>query len=257
MKKLYYIETHIVDHCNLNCKYCSHYSPLAKPFFKDINEYIKEIARLSEIGANKIETIRIMGGEPLLHPDILKFCYITRKAFPHSHIVIVTNGILLIQQDKDFFNKLNKWNIEIYLSNYGIIKEEYLTSLKNKINSFYIGERINQMSKFAFDLTGKNNKEKIFLQCQKEDYNCITLKNGKLYHCPTIAHLNSFLNYFDIEIKNFNLENEGINIYNFTLEEIEKFLFTPRDFCKYCKIETRNSNLPFQISEKKISEWLD
>ena len=44
-----YIETHIVDHCNLKCRGCSHFSPLAGPYFKDYNEYIKEITQLSKL----------------------------------------------------------------------------------------------------------------------------------------------------------------------------------------------------------------
>ena len=45
-----YIETHLVDHCNLNCKGCSHFSPLVgKPFYKDYNEFKKEIEQLSKI----------------------------------------------------------------------------------------------------------------------------------------------------------------------------------------------------------------
>ena len=63
-----YIETHIVDHCNLNCRGCSHFSPLAKPYFKSLDEYKREFERLAEITNHYIQQIRIMGGEPFLHP---------------------------------------------------------------------------------------------------------------------------------------------------------------------------------------------
>ena len=70
-----YIELHIVDHCNLNCVGCSHFSPLAEPYFKDVDEYREEMKDLSKF---EIGTIRIMGGEPLLHPKWYEFCEITR-----------------------------------------------------------------------------------------------------------------------------------------------------------------------------------
>ena len=38
-----YIETHLVDHCNLKCKGCSHFSGIAPPFFKDFDEFYKEM----------------------------------------------------------------------------------------------------------------------------------------------------------------------------------------------------------------------
>lgn len=38
-----YIETHIVDHCNLKCRGCSHFSGLADPYYKSLDEYEKEM----------------------------------------------------------------------------------------------------------------------------------------------------------------------------------------------------------------------
>lgn len=38
-----YIETHIVDHCNLKCRGCSHFSGLAEPSFKSFLAYVAEM----------------------------------------------------------------------------------------------------------------------------------------------------------------------------------------------------------------------
>ena len=63
---------------------------------------------------------RILGGEPLLHPQVLDFCYITRQAFPYAHVELVTNGILLLGKDDAFFKCLNDNQIHVYLSDYGL-----------------------------------------------------------------------------------------------------------------------------------------
>jgi hypothetical protein len=34
-----YLEHHIVDHCNLNCIGCSHFSPLAEKWFEDFETF--------------------------------------------------------------------------------------------------------------------------------------------------------------------------------------------------------------------------
>ena len=60
-----YVETHIVDHCNLKCKGCSHFSGLADPYFKSLDEFETEVRRLADFG---VAMFRILGGEPLLHP---------------------------------------------------------------------------------------------------------------------------------------------------------------------------------------------
>ena len=44
-----YIETHITEHCNLKCRGCSHFSGLATPQFKDLNDFIKEMNALANL----------------------------------------------------------------------------------------------------------------------------------------------------------------------------------------------------------------
>ena len=63
-----YLEHHIVDHCNLNCGGCSHFSPLADPWFEDFDTFKKDFLQLYDITHGNVGVIRLMGGEPLLHP---------------------------------------------------------------------------------------------------------------------------------------------------------------------------------------------
>ena len=35
----YELEIHVVDHCNLNCAGCNHFTPLAKPFFIEVKDF--------------------------------------------------------------------------------------------------------------------------------------------------------------------------------------------------------------------------
>lgn len=76
---LRYLETHLCDHCNLNCKSCTHFCPLVtEPTFTDLEQYTKDIRTLSKKLA--IRTIRLMGGEPLLHPQVNDFIRVTRSS---------------------------------------------------------------------------------------------------------------------------------------------------------------------------------
>ena len=112
------IDVHITDHCNLNCKSCTHFSPLADEFYLDIKEYIGDIERLSELSKGDIGQIFLIGGEPLLHPQLKYFFQITRLNFPKTRIIVITNGILLNKQDNTFWEACKKSNIEIWLSQY-------------------------------------------------------------------------------------------------------------------------------------------
>jgi molybdenum cofactor biosynthesis enzyme MoaA len=127
---------HLADHCNLNCVFCSHYSPLSEPKFVDIVQYENDFKRLAELGADKLGMLRLMGGEPLLNKEINRLTVIARKYFPKSKIQIVTNGTLLLKQDESFWETCGEYNIEIFISYYPI-KLDYdaikLAAKKHKI----------------------------------------------------------------------------------------------------------------------------
>ena len=85
----------VATHCNLNCKGCAHFSPLSKEEFPDFAEAERDFARLGELFHGKCSSISLMGGEPLLNPQIEDYCRMVRKYFPVGDVQIVTNGILL------------------------------------------------------------------------------------------------------------------------------------------------------------------
>ena len=44
--------------------------------------------------------IILMGGEPLLHPQVGEFCRVTRECYPEAGITIITNGTLIPKMGK-------------------------------------------------------------------------------------------------------------------------------------------------------------
>lgn len=253
-RKFEYVEIHLVHHCNLGCQGCTHYSPLAEPFFKNIDDFVKEIAQLAAITRKNLSVIRLLGGEPLLHPQLLDFIFITRQAFPYSFIEVVTNGILLLQQEQKFFDTVNKYDISIYLSDYGLsprIKE----CLYQKVKNYRIGEK-NTFIKPALNLHGADGAEN-FQKCyQIFQSSCVNLRDGYLYHCPTEAYFDLFANYFNIVLNDFDLKANGINIFDATLQDIENYINTKSNFCKYCSMQDKMIDYDFCLSQKKMSEWL-
>ena len=109
-----YIETHLVDHCNLKCKGCSHFSGLAPEQFISVDSFYNQMERLSQI--TNIRTLRLMGGEPLLHPKMVDFFVVARSFFPDSEIVLVSNGILLNTLSDEQIHLLNENNIALCIS---------------------------------------------------------------------------------------------------------------------------------------------
>ena len=212
------------------------------------------MAQLSIVASSSLSSIRLLGGEPLLHPQILDFVFVTRQAFPNAFIEIVTNGILLLEQDDNFFNTLNKYNISIFLSDY-YLNSKIRELVVNKLNQYRIGEK-RLFIKPALNLHGSDGIKNLEICYEIFQDPCFNLRNGYIYHCPTEAYFDLFADYFNIKLKDFSITDNGINIFTSTLEEIEDYINKPSNFCKYCSMNDKMIELPWSLTQKKMSEWL-
>ena len=62
--------------------------------------------------------IGIMGGEPLLHPHLKDILVNARSFFPGTILQLVTNGLLLLRQDLDFWRTCSENGIVIVNTKY-------------------------------------------------------------------------------------------------------------------------------------------
>lgn len=102
------LETHLVEHCDLNCHMCMHFSPLASPQFTKIERFSRDMQRLQELFGDAVSYIMLLGGEPLLHPIVTDFFEVARKHFPYAEVILYTNGIKIPQMSIDFWKSCKK-----------------------------------------------------------------------------------------------------------------------------------------------------
>jgi hypothetical protein len=268
-RKELYFEIHLTEHCNLNCAGCSHFSPIAKETYLDPVLFDRDMERLAQITNKKLTYIKLLGGEPLLHPECHKIMCIARKYFDKTAVILLTNGVLLTKQTEQFWKSARDNNVWIAISHYPIkldletikkISAEYgvpcgyfkpeagicdFPSEKDKGQSMY---------KFRLDLQGRQNTNRPFLRCDWFN-NCFTLRDGKLYTCFMVAHIKHFNEYFN---KNLPVtEGDYIDIYKSkNVDEILTFLAKPIPFCRFCNINGLTRGHKWGISKKKISEWI-
>ena len=253
------IELHIVEHCNLNCKGCSHFAPLAQEEFLNIDDYTKDIKRLYELTHGNIKQFNLLGGEPLLHPQCLEFLRITRKIFPQSIIRLVSNGILLPEQNDNFYRTCNKYNVLIAYSEYPIDIDYNKITEKCKqfdVDVMSYGKR-DCFWEDKLNLYGESNVIDNFLECKLGwGYeNLFFLKQGKLYTCWKAAYINHFNRYYNKDIP--LTQYDYIDIYKVkSIKSVLEFHTKPIPFCAYCEMKT-NVRHPWERSEKKISEWIN
>lgn len=113
-----YLEFHIADHCNLNCRGCEHYSGLVKsPHFPNFDRFERDMIQLHKF-INDIGVIRILGGEPLLNPEINRYIELSRRLYPQSTLFVVTNALLLPKMPDSFFETLLAQKAMLFISYY-------------------------------------------------------------------------------------------------------------------------------------------
>jgi sulfatase maturation enzyme AslB (radical SAM superfamily) len=250
---------HLAEHCNLNCAYCDHFSPLAEKEFLDIKLFENDLERFSHLTNKKLGQIHLMGGEPLLHPQVAEFMDLTRKYFDTvTRIVLITNGILLHKQPKEFWESAKNNGVIITISPYPIkIATEKIRELSVKysvgiIYDRFLGGLPKSMCNHKMDINGKGDIGENFLRCSSKN-NCLALKKGKLYPCSRVPHSEHFYRKFGYLKK---CENDSIDIYKAKNErELSEFVSKPIPFCKFCNVAEAEYGLEWKQSKKEISEW--
>jgi organic radical activating enzyme len=249
--ELSYLELHLTDHCNLNCKGCLHYCPVASEKYTNVAQFKKDLKKLREHFQN-IHEIRLMGGEPLLHPHPDLFIKITRAIFPNSIIHFVTNGILLSKAPQTFWDACRDSNTIIDLTVYPPmqhrIKSLFYFCRANKIK-LYIGPIISHFYALQ-NLKGDSNQKKAFNFCRSKYY-CPFLYNGHIYVCAPSALTNYFNNYFGNKIpivKGYNIHSPFASG-----RKILQYLGKPIQTCKWCSCET--VTFPWTRSNLLPNDW--
>lgn len=257
-KRFFQIEVHVAEHCNLNCSYCSHFSPLADEIFLDPASFEQDCAQISKI-TSKLVVFKLLGGEPLLHPKLTDFFEIVRRYFKSTVIQLTTNGTLLSRQPDNFWIACHKYKIRIEISDYSVkidIKTIAEKCKKYRVCVEYTSSKEYGMSKVPLDLNGGQDPEASFASCMIAKYFgcCVTLRDGRLYACATAAHIQFFNKYFNT---NLNItEKDYVDIYKVTdKNNILDFISKPFPFCRYCKTSATLSGFKWTVSKKEISEW--
>lgn len=250
-----YIELHIADHCNVNCKGCTHFSNIAPKWFYDLEQFDKDMKRFGSLV--NLNVLKILGGEPLLNKDINKYLTIARKHLPHTHIVIGSNGVLLKKMPEEFWEKCKEVKAIISVSVYpntftNVDKQEVkLLSEQYGVEVILKAEANYQSFDARMNIDGNSDKNKAFDYCHKI-VTCPFLRDGKLYPCAQSGNIHILNNKFGLNIPS----DVGLDLHkDINIDDINTYLKTPIETCKWC---AESSKRVYKWSNDKnvsIKDW--
>ena len=238
---LNYLEINLVDNCNLNCKGCAHFSNVCSKKYVDLEQFETDLRKVTD--KFNLYNFRLLGGEPLLHPNLKNILEISRKYLPNSRLIIVTNGLLLDKLSEDILKSLHDNNVIVTISLY---KSTYvkLESILEKLNKFGIKYLIND------DMFERNDVIQKFHTRLSEDKNvgdfsankscsgrfCRFIRDGKISKCwlPLLIDIvnDKFNRNFEVTSDDYILLDDIDDGW----EAIDK-LNGDIPFCQYCRDE--------------------
>lgn len=248
------VEIHISEHCNLNCAGCSHYSPLAEHKFCDLKELDSNLRKLSKI-CDSIGVIRLLGGEPLLNPDVASVFGIVRSHFENVTIKLVTNGLLLVSDKlpSEFWKEAKRYNVVIAFTVYPVSLDYSKVLALCKKHGVRVELYNNTHGRFInFKLSrSKKNSQWHYYICREKE--CFQLVGNRIFSCPQSAYV-GYLN--QVFKSDFKLETmDSISIDNISSFKFLLFKLFPRPFCKYCVFPRQK--IDWSYSKCSPEEWIE
>lgn len=256
-----FVETMITQACNLNCHGCTNYSDLIHNGYVKWEDGKQQIQQWLE--RVEILDFGILGGEPLVNPEVEKWIVGLRKLMPDAQIRFTTNGINLhkkfhiIQLLHDIGNCVIKIGVHVDSPQL----EETIHRINNSydwqpvteygIPRYVTGDRVRfyvrrptvfwktYQGTYETMMPHDSDPAEAFKQCCQQT--CPLLYKGRIYKCSTAGLLEDTLARFN----NPNIEqwepyiDNGISL-DCTDVELQAFIDNfgkPNKICGQCPTE--------------------
>ncbi len=186
-------ELHIAEHCNLRCANCCNMSPHVARHLLSAAEVERICAELSP--SLVADVVKIMGGEPLLHPDLPAVLRVLRRAGIGDRVRLFTNGLRLPAMSEAFWQELEDLTISNYSS--APVKPAILELAREKSRQYGFVLNIKPVTEFSRVLSPRYEPDdevtqRTFTRCWLR-HRCLIVRRGRFYMCTRSAYANEFL----------------------------------------------------------------
>ena len=189
------LEVVIATHCNLRCRACAYLSPVMPVATVPPAQIQRDLSALAR--CFHASEVRVLGGEPLLHPELVPVLQVIRASGVSDTIRVITNGLLLPRMPAGFWSLIDEVSVSMYpgrqldgdaAAAVARTAEKHGVRLRMKYFHYF------RESYSEFGTRDARLVERIYRTCQMANvWRCNTVLNGCLYRCPQSAFLPSIL----------------------------------------------------------------
>jgi hypothetical protein len=252
------VEYSLTEHCNISCHACAHASPLLPEKFADLAAFTRDFEALGQ--AFHSRELRIVGGEPLLHPDLLAFLEEARRIAVADSIVVYTNGVLLHRMPDAFWRLIDGLRISIYPGVRRRLDDEECARLCREHGVML---RLQPYETFGQTLIGKRIEDRglvtaIYRACHTAT-ECHTVHDGRFYKCPMAPVMGAWLALRKIDYQGPASDSVALHDNPALRVDLERYLGdrAPLAACSYC-LGSSGAAVPHrQLDRAGCSAWLE
>lgn len=270
-----FVETMITQACNISCLGCTNYSDLKHTGYVTWAEGKRQI----ESWLDRIEILDfgIMGGEPLINPEVNDWISGCRELLPKAQIRFTTNGLLLDKHYDivDLMSSIGNCVFKITVHRTTEELENFIRRIKSSYQWETVIEhgitRFKTSNNFRFQI----NRPTAFIKTYKNSYSnmmpyhsdpvaafkdccqqtCPLLYNGRIYKCSTAGLLEQTLKRFNNpnldDWKYYITKGIGTDCSDEQLNEFIKNFGNPHLICGQCPTKAQGTIIHLEnISQK-------
>jgi organic radical activating enzyme len=227
----------ITNKCTLNCLNCDAYIPYHTEAQTDEFDLIVKSYEKIMDACGYVEIVNLLGGEPLLHPDITKITRYFVNDNRCGQVVIISNGTIM--PSAELVEVLKSPRCALRISDYGGLsrRKEEIIELCRKEHIRLEVTNYQFWDKLPLIQDTKDSLE----QLDKKYDSCITntlyIKRGKVFQCAYTAGLSGLSEQIlpDFESNYIDIHEDSKDV----VSEIQKFAQqihnrTHLNACRYC-----------------------
>ena len=254
-----HLEIQIAEHCNLNCASCTHFSPLAEASFIDGDSFEDQLKKANAVFRDHAKSLKIMGGEPLLHPELETLLPMARKAMPGMRITLQTNGTLLTGMPEAFWRACSEFDILIRVTRYPVsLQTDVIDALAKRyaVNLKYHPENgvVKSFNRYPLNPSGNASPEANHSRCRMKG-RYVLIKEGRLYPCPISGNIEHFNRAFGQPLAREETDSLPLDSIN-RFEDWASFASKCTPFCRYCQPDRFERDIGWHVSRHAIGEWI-
>ena len=225
------LEAHVVDHCNLTCAQCCSLSPHLQPWFVDAEQLARDLELAARVLRPRV--FKLVGGEPLLHPELVELVRVVRRSGIAPRISLTTNGLLLERTPDELWAELDAMTISLYPR--PALPQRAIAAIEARATRFGVALNWKRQAEFVVMTRHERCEDpvttgEIFAECWLRE-RCHMIRDGRFYMCTRPPHFQSYLPDAD-------LSDDGIGLHDGPglVERLRAYLLReqPLEACFHC-----------------------